>query len=375
MKTLRKLLAGMVLITLTAFGLTALTSSSSNTVVPVVAFLNHTCSSDVYMEHESIQAMLEFNGTTRDGIVWDFESYHHIEDLQTQLYPVCYLVSAIEEVVVRGTPWPARPSDPYGAQGGRTGTPTPTPQEPEPPTPPAQLQADNFTEEKSNDLRECLEEDLGDVSEEIEGWNSDAIGATEAEWGINKNVARGFGYTGVDIGEDNNGNPTLSIGVFIYPQGIANAVAAMFVEQRDVQVAAFEQLTQFTQAHELFHVGQLKTIFEETGARPKPYQYWDLEVQAHNGSTSLWQGIHGDNAEPPSTLNLGSQVNFWRKAAYDLDTARYKELEVKKENGTITSDEETEMDELEATLKDPSSLPEANANRDWDPDAIDIDCE
>ncbi|MXZ56506.1 MAG: hypothetical protein F4Z14_10115, partial [Gammaproteobacteria bacterium] len=98
MKTLRKLLAGMVLITLTVFGLTALTSSSSDPVVPVIAFLNQTCSSELYMEHESIQDMLEFKGTTRNGVVWDFESYHHIEDLQTQLYPVCYLVSAIEEV-------------------------------------------------------------------------------------------------------------------------------------------------------------------------------------------------------------------------------------------------------------------------------------
>ena len=31
-------------------------------------------------------------------------------------------MTAIEEVVARGTPWPARPSDPYGAQGGGGGS-------------------------------------------------------------------------------------------------------------------------------------------------------------------------------------------------------------------------------------------------------------
>ena len=60
MKTLRTLLAGSLLVALAAFGLTALTSSSTHPVVPVVAFLNTTCSSELFMEHESIQDMLEF---------------------------------------------------------------------------------------------------------------------------------------------------------------------------------------------------------------------------------------------------------------------------------------------------------------------------
>ena len=120
MKALRKLLAGTILVALAAFGLTTLTSSSTNSVVPVIAFLNTTCNSALYMEHESIQDMLEFKGTERDGIVWDFKSYHHIAD-QSESDPRCYLVSAIGEVVARGTQWPARPSDPYGAQGGEEG--------------------------------------------------------------------------------------------------------------------------------------------------------------------------------------------------------------------------------------------------------------
>lgn len=293
MKTFRKLLAGALLVALAAFGLTALTSSSSDSLVPVLAFLNQTCSSELYMEHESIQAMLEFKGTERDGIVWDFESYNHIEDLQTQLYPVCHLVSDLlreREIVVRGTPWPARPSDPYGAQRGGTETQPPKTQEPPPEKDPAELQAQNFTKEKSDKLRECLEEDLGNVSEEIEGWNSDAIGAEEVTWGIDKNEEWGLGNTSLKIGEDKKGNPTLSIFAIIFPTGVGNQVAAMFAEQKDVQVAAFEQLTQFTHGHELFHVGQIKTIFDETGTGPKPYKYWDLEVQAHNGATRLWKG-------------------------------------------------------------------------------------
>ena len=33
------------------------------------------------------------------------------------------------------------------------------------------------------------------------------------------------------------------------------------------------------------------------------------------------------------------------------------------------------MEELEAKLKDPNNLPEANANGDWKPGDIDIDCD
>ncbi|MYC24731.1 MAG: hypothetical protein F4X56_02285, partial [Gammaproteobacteria bacterium] len=120
MKALHKLLAGTILVSLATFGLTALTSSSTNTVVPVVAFVNESCNSEMYMELESIQEMLELDGTELNGIVWDFESYNHSEDLQTIPDPECYLVSAIEKVVARGTPWPAYylPFNPYGAQGG-----------------------------------------------------------------------------------------------------------------------------------------------------------------------------------------------------------------------------------------------------------------
>ena len=130
-------------------------------------------------------------------------------------------------------------------------------------------------------------------------------------------VVRALGHTSWTIGEDNKGKPTISIYPTIFPQCIGIAVGAMFAEQEDVQVAAFEQLAQFSQAHELFHVGKLETIIGKTQAEPKPYKFWDLEVEAHNGATRLWKGVHGENAEPPCVLNLGTSQNYWRRIAYD----------------------------------------------------------
>ena len=224
-----------------------------------------------------------------------------------------------------------------------------------------------------------MEEDLGDVSEEIEGWNSDAIGATEASWEVSQQKTKSLGNTGWQIGEDNKGNPTLSIFATIFPHGIGIAVGAMFAEQKDVQVAAFEQLAQFTQGHELFHVGQLKTIFDNTQAAPKPYEYWDLEVQAHKGAARLWKGIHGANAEPPSVLNLGTLTNWGRKIAYDAQKAQYIKLEEELAKPETTEKRKKkikeELETLAEDLKDSGNLPVADANGDWKPGDIDIDCD
>ncbi|MXZ56040.1 MAG: hypothetical protein F4227_03915 [Gammaproteobacteria bacterium] len=142
---------------------------------------------------------------------------------------------------------------------------------------------------------------------------------------------------------------------------------------------AFDQMVFFSNAHEIFHVGQLKTEFDKTNAEPKPYEWWDLEVEAHNGATRLWKGIHGESAEPPSVLNLGTTVNYWRKFAYDLDKASYEKYEEELAEPDTTEARKKvikkEMEKLKAKLENPHNLPEANANGEWKPNDIDIDCE
>ena len=135
----------------------------------------------------------------------------------------------------------------------------------------------------------------------------------------------------------------------------------------------------FSNSHEIFHVGQLKTEFDKTKAEPKPYEWWDLEVEAHDGSTRLWKGIHGENAEPPSVLNLGTWTNWGRKIAYDIDKASYQKYEEELADPKTTEarkkEIKKEMEKLEANLENPNNLPEANANPDWKPGDIDIDCD
>ena len=385
MTTLHKLFAGILLVTLTAFGLTALTSSSNDpATTPVFGFTDKYCQNEDYKWFKNVGALIAADGKTDPDAtgkdkdkIWRYYSY--IEDVDPW-WP-CHRLEYRDVKVIGEQPKKQKPITGGGSGGGGGGEETQPPktQEPPPEKTPAELQADNFTEEKSDKLRECLEEDLDDVSEDIEGWNSDAIGATEATWETSQQKTSALGNTGWKIGEDKKGNPTLSIFATIFPQGIGIAVGAMFAEQKDVQVAAFEQLAQFSQAHELFHVGQIKRIFDATGALPKPYEYWDLEVQAHNGATRLWKGIHGENAEPPSVLNLGTQQNYWRKIAYDGKKASYEKYEEELADPKTTEARKKvikkEMDKLAEYLKSSYNLPEANRNGDWKPGDIDIDCD
>ncbi|MYI77724.1 MAG: hypothetical protein F4077_08210, partial [Gammaproteobacteria bacterium] len=105
MKTLRKLLAGLILVALTVFGLTALTSSSS-TDTRVWGWLNTTCNSEYSMIFQSMGDMLDFNGTEMYGVTWNFKSYYKASEVDDAgNFGQCHLVSAVEEVVVIGTPF------------------------------------------------------------------------------------------------------------------------------------------------------------------------------------------------------------------------------------------------------------------------------
>lgn len=94
MKTLYALLAGALLVALTALGLTALASADDDDP-PVFGFTNETCSSLDYMWFPNTDALHAYDGTEdSNGYTWDFGSY--IEDIENY--------ECIELVKVKGKP-------------------------------------------------------------------------------------------------------------------------------------------------------------------------------------------------------------------------------------------------------------------------------
>ena len=155
-------------------------------------------------------------GKNKDKI-WRY--YAYIEDVEPY-YP-CHILEYEDDVKAIGEqPKEQKPITRGGGGGGGGEEETPAPQEPIPEKTPAELKAQNFTAEESDRLRKCVEEDLGSVSEDIEGWNSEAIGAEEVTWGIDTQSEKGFGFTRWDVDEDNKGKPKLSIFSFIRSKGI-----------------------------------------------------------------------------------------------------------------------------------------------------------
>ncbi len=361
MKTLHKLLVGLLLVALTAFGLTALTSSSNDPVTtPVFGFTDKYCQNEDYKWFENVGALIaadgkkdpKAKGKNKDKI-WRYYSY--IEDV-SPWYP-CHLLEYEDDVKAVGVQ-PKKKTPPSSDSGGGGGEEeTPAPQEPIPQKTQAQKQAENFTKDESDDLQECWEGKLDEITVEIKGWNSDAIEAPEAEWEIDKDVHYGFGKTTPFL----NADKTLSISVQIYPHGIANRIAP--TAHQDV----FKHMISYSQKHETFHVGQIKSIFDSTGALPKPYKWWDFEVEAHAGASLMWRTLYGKKAGVPSLL---LEADKTMTPAYKKMMDDYKALEVKKDAGTITKSEEAKMEKLEKDLKDPANLPQATGNNYYKPNKL-----
>jgi len=369
MKALRKLLAGTILVALAAFGLTALTSSSNDpATTPVFGFTDKYCSSEHYKWFENIGVLIaadcktdpDATGEDKDKI-WYWRSYVEEGDYSY----TCHLVEYREVKSVGVQPKKKKPIT--GGGGGGEETQPPAPQEPIPQKTKADKQADNLTKDEADDLQECWESKATGISVEIKDWNSDAIGATEADWRITKGQPdRGLGETTpyvneVEVEGEDEPVSVLSIDVQIYPHGIARKIADTAHQD------TFKHTLVYSQMHETFHVGQIKAIFDATGALPKPYEWWDLEVKAHNGTSLMYRTLYGKKAGVPSLL---LDDNEEMTEDYKNKMEDYKALEVKKANGTITKAEEGTMEQLATWLKNPKNLPQATANNYYKPDKV-----
>ena len=97
-KALYTLLAGGLLVALTALGLTALASVETNT--PVYGFTDKYCGSAKYMWFKNLAALIAFDGKEDSaGTTWNFGSYYGDGENGYDCYEVKY-----REIVVIGTP-------------------------------------------------------------------------------------------------------------------------------------------------------------------------------------------------------------------------------------------------------------------------------
>ena len=372
MKTLRKLLAGTILVALAAFGLTALTSSSNDpATTPVFGFTDKYCQNEDYKWFKNVGALIaadgkkdpKAKGKDKDKI-WRYYSY--IEDVEPW-WP-CLLLEYEDDVKAVGVTPKKKNPPPSGGGGGGGETPTPNPQEPKPP---AQVPnpSYNVTDAEIESLKSCWEEKAVKKLNK-KGWTSDAT--TAATWMIDRLNTRGLGQTWPQI-KKVNGQSRLVLDVEIYSTGIGERAVGLvkWLYSNDDEGAppgtyklAFNHLTTYTYMHETYHVSQLLNIFSEREALPEPWEYWQLEVDAHRESKNMWVDLYDD--PPPSVLPLGSEVNTERYAAYEVKKKEYLDLETELANPDTTEERkgqiERRLEKLTKWLQDPTNLPQAEGN-------------
>ena len=366
--TIHKLLAGASLGALAIFGMTVLSSDSSNDNSSVWAFLNDSCSSELSMIFLSLDDMIRYDGTTDQwGFTWDFKSYYKATELYDQILK-CYKWDGKVDPEVKTKR--IRPKTPI--------TPDPPPQSQEPP-PPANSGAE-FDEDKADKLKKCWEKKATELSSKkqktFEGFTPSELVQTSkgsgAVWEIVWGDDRGIAVTEHKVIKKEGEDPNLAINVALLPDGIYKKIREGGAQYN----FDFNHLATYGQMQESYHVAQLVKIFNATKSEPKPYQYWELEVDSHVWANKLWLAIYGKSAGPPSIIR---DDNKGMSKAYKTKMKEYKDLEeqLKKKGLTDKKKKEIEADmkALETWLEDPANLPKAEANLGYKRDEVDLDCD
>ncbi|MYF02338.1 MAG: hypothetical protein F4227_05070 [Gammaproteobacteria bacterium] len=319
MKAFRKLLAGSLLVALAAFGLTALTSSSTNSSYDtrVMAFLNETCNSLDLMLFQNLTDMLDFRGTKMDGVTWNFESYINVSDYEFTDNPACNLVSEIRklpEVRVVKTKPKIIPADPSPGGGGGGG------EEEETPVPPPEPEV------------EFDDQDLNELKAKWQGC-SDQIGSKYGRFDLKFNLeyreeTEYLWLTDLTDKKPNVYGETVHRPdkmVTIYPVSIEN-------NEWDID---FPYLMMQTSLMEFIHT--IQKPFD-----PLTDNKFDREVESFNLSHYWYKAIF--NAEPPIRAYTDQEIKDAKTEQYLKDVARFKELEKKEQDGIeLTAQEEQDL--------------------------------
>ncbi|MXZ56430.1 MAG: hypothetical protein F4Z14_09725 [Gammaproteobacteria bacterium] len=356
MKTLRKLLAGSLLVALTVFGLTALTSSSTDSgeTTQVWGFLNETCNSEIAVLLDSIEDMLKLRGQEREGIIMDFKSYYRVAELH-QADPPCRLVAGLlAEPPVRsiGTPPPViwipvetqpnpRPGQPGG--GGAVIKNPPPPKE------------FTFTNKDLKELNECWHQKIKDLFEaaenednerkrkqklkklrkQLSGYEANAGDRDKYKW-IASQEENPFGFGHIDW------PPISTVKIFS-----KNLTKHKFAQPMHIAAQAAFQ--------EYYHIIQRNRL----GRDPKPYELYDLEVEAHNTTRGWFRPIFGFGA--PIAEFIGDEADFSSDDEFKKKKKEYQDLETDLAKEGLTEAEKKkikdEMTELEKWFRNPAHLP------------------
>ena len=321
MKTLLKLLTGILLVALTAFGLTALTSSSTNSSYDtrVMAFLNETCNSLELMLFQNATDMLDFYGTEMDGVIWNFESYINVSDYEFTENPECNLVSEIRNLpevrVVKPKPKIIPVDPPPGGGGGGGGGDK---------KPPAKKKTEvEFDSQDARELKNCLQnklttlgtklKDVTDMLDDVElenlgcfvkmGLNNLKFKKTDYRW---RTSLREDGIMGLTIHKP--GTKTLDKTVTLYPKAIQRRV-------KDLSNwgVSFENLSSNVGLDEMVHTiqGHNSLLADDTWKNPKPYEKYNLQLQSNVYAYIWYKQLHNDG-DPPIDLYDKDTFNEWR---------------------------------------------------------------
>lgn len=332
MKALRKLLAGTILVALTAFGLTALTSSSTNSAenTQVWGFLNKTCDSDIAVLLESIEDMLKLKGQERHGIILDFESYYRVAELH-QERPQCYQVSALlkePEVIAKSPPVTIIPADPPPGGGGGEGEGGGGGQAPK------QKSVVEFDNQNARELKNCIANKLDklDLKKAEETVDKKHLGCfvnlgmnlefkkTDFTWGANqtdqKKIPRKIWgqtiYTNT-IAD----SPIPDNSVFLYPVVIKKKVNTRTWRRKGV---TFDNLSEFVALEEIVHTiqGHNAKQANSNWKNPEPYELRDWQIQANIVANIWYKQLKGDKNSPIS-MYTPSMIDKHRDINCDLE--------------------------------------------------------
>ena len=311
-------------------------------------------------------------GEDKDKI-WNFGSYINWYDYTY----TCYLVP--EEVKSIGvTPKKKKPSTGGGGGGEtpkppKTQEPKPDPEEEEEPSNPANDVSDADIEA----LKSCWEKKAKNKLKK-NGWNPAAT--TAGTWTIDRLTEFGLGKIKPKINVV-NGKKRLQLNMEIYPTSIG-ARAVGIIDQiwkskeedpspRHYDLA-FRHISTFTYIHETYHISQFLKIFKERGKLPEPWEYWQLEIDAHTESTRMWNALYDD--PPPSRLLRDDEGRAARAANYEAKKTEYLKLEKELADPKTTDERkaviETTLKKLTKQLKNSANLPKSVDNKLYSPEDV-----
>lgn len=287
-----------------------------------------------YLEAGSYSELKEWhNQTDSFGNTWHFESYLYVEDADK-----CHDFN-IPNIVVKGTPLPDWDSD-YDDDNGDSGRGGST-NTIDAPVVYGDNPGKDFDTEESQELVECLDTATADM--EWKGSLTDATWIADKEnrkdkWRVTDNDSWEYDKFGfADYGDDNVKN--FEIDVAMHGINMGNIAKANGI--------SFRHMLIYWHLHELVHVMQAEHERNDEDNQYKPsmdkYDKFIREFEAIEGVDEIWRKLFGEDFDPPFLM---PDYLF----DYHKKRNRVGELLEKQAAGTLSEDEEKELENLQLEL-------------------------